>query len=251
MLTAALKQAGIFLTAIVAAAAIFLLIESGSPSFQRCIKEYEGTNQPASAEQSIEHPRIVVVRYGVCSGRFSDAHSGGITALASILIAAFTATLWITNGRQLRLARDEFNATHRPRIIVHTFEVAYEDHSVGAQFKVVNKGVSPATILTISDKIFATRALRQGVFLDTSTFANKILASGEPMDWGCKGDNLAFETEAVKMSKAPGDLKIWCIGKIIYADGEGRKRETGFCRSYDASGKRWVQEPESEYEYAY
>jgi len=37
-------------------------------------------------------------------------------------------------------------------------------------------------------------------------------------------------------------VKLWCIGRTIYEDNEGRRRETGFCRSYDVVGERWIKE---------
>jgi phosphatidylserine/phosphatidylglycerophosphate/cardiolipin synthase-like enzyme len=59
----------------------------------------------------------------LCVGRFLEAHNGAISAIAAGVIAWFTVTLSRSTRRlaqdsvaQIKLARDEFNATHRPRV---------------------------------------------------------------------------------------------------------------------------------------
>jgi hypothetical protein len=95
---------------------------TSSPFFQQCISEESGEH---SAKKN-SHIRQIVTAYVRCSGRFMDGHGVGLTAIASFIIAAFTATLWIATRQQgnltfesLKLAREEFISTHRPKIIVY------------------------------------------------------------------------------------------------------------------------------------
>jgi hypothetical protein len=52
-----------------------------------------------------------------------------LTALATIAIAWFTYTLKQSTDRLWRLGREEFLATHRPEIIIHSIEVATDASS--------------------------------------------------------------------------------------------------------------------------
>lgn len=97
----------------------------------------------------------------------ADSHNGLVTALATVFVAGFTWTLWRTGRRQgdlaqksIDLARDEFNATHRPRLFVHTAEVADkgsrrsrweegEDNTVQARtvVRIANGGEAPLRVV--------------------------------------------------------------------------------------------------------
>lgn len=181
-------------------------------------------------------------------------------------LAALTGTLTLaTIGLmsatffQIRLARKEFNATHRPEVIVHNFEVSREflgpdKEAICAQFVVANKGTADAIIQDIAGNIFLTKHLRPGVTMPSLGYQGRSLAAGEiisdvaiigtPMN----ASNLHFEAG---FGAAFSSFKLWCIGRIVYEDSEGRRRETGFCRSYEPDGGRWVREPQSDYEYTY
>jgi hypothetical protein len=75
-------------------AGLFGWIVSESPSFQSCI--YQNQEQPISKSLNDQNSTfITTIRvYVLCGEEFSDLHAGGITAVATIFIAAFTATLW-------------------------------------------------------------------------------------------------------------------------------------------------------------
>jgi hypothetical protein len=158
-------------------------------------------------------------------------------------------------------ARDEFNTTHRPELIVHDFEVARkpvekEGYALSAQFTVVNKGTANATIEEIKGRIFFAEYLRPGVSLKnvTGRYKGHPLAAGETLEnVGIALDPVAsagvdFESGFGTRDGPP----LWCIGRITYEDTvTKRRRETGFCRSYDFKGERWRREPQSEFEYSY
>ena len=261
MLTA-LRQTAIFLIAATAAVLIFVLVESFSPFFQRCLNAYSAHDQADRDDKHPEHPGTIVV-YAVCSGEFSDHHAGGLTALASILIAAFTATLWITTGRQLRLARDEFNATHRPHIKVLQFETVTEPkggvHLVSACITYVNRGVSPATITEIASAIVTNsdqNPLRpRAMFTHKQTMAKK-LPSGVHSSYMIPDEGI--DRDAHKRAHGTGPsgrgidgYVVHCIGYIEYIDAGSLKRQTGFCRRLSGDGTVWERADQPDYEYEY
>src|SRR6267154_4374112 len=106
-----------------------------SPSYKQCDaheKQYAATEKARNSQE--ERAR----RFVICEGAFVDANREAITAAATVAIAAFTLVLWLATSRQARLtaqtialARDEFNATHRPRIRVRhvTLDRLYDKDS--------------------------------------------------------------------------------------------------------------------------
>lgn len=246
----------LFAVLFVGGVSVFVWAITFSSSYQTCVAK-EHDRQTSQSEQGTFASIGILIR---CEAVPLDKHAGALTAIGTFVIAFFTLTLWAVTNNALRLARDEFNATHRPDIIVHNFEVSrdilHKGTAIGAQFIVVNKGTTEATILDIAGRIFMTDHLRPGSAMPSIGYTGHRLAGGEPIRdvaiFGTTADteaadfNSGFSTKSVA-----GGAKLWCIGRIAYADSKGRTRETGFCRSYEAEGKRWVREPESDYEYAY
>jgi hypothetical protein len=184
------------------------------------------------------------------------------TALATLAIAAFTLTLWLSTDGMLRitkesiqLAREEFVATHRPRIFV--WQVDFSDGSptesepITVAFRYVNGGDSTAYIHEIGVRLIPLEAplLRSGISfkpefieppitLESGSFEFKYLAPVDPSN--------PLITNALS-----GVHKLICVGYIVYKDGAGTIRHTGFCRQYDPSSKRWHNMDDAQYEYAY
>jgi len=182
-------------------------------------------------------------------------------------VAIFTAALALVTylmaraiTEQVRLARAEFNATHRPQIMVHGFDLSHEyrgdeGEAISADFVVVNKGTTDAILEDISGIIFAARHLRPGNEMRSLGHKGHVLTSGETLKGiGIDGTPASAHAAQIEFAHGYGETPrriLWCVGKIIYADRQGRKRETGFCRRYDPEGHRWLQEPNSDYEYSY
>ena len=169
-----------------------------------------------------------------------DARDTGAAALAA-------------SSEATNLARAEFNATHRPEIIVHTCESTTDSHAtgdgLGAQITIVNKGTSPAIVEKIEGKLFYAQELRPGTLLDDLGVTAKPLVAGGQFDMAILGEPGSAILPYLPVR--PGDAAFWCIGRITYTDTDRRKRQTGFCRSLDRKTMRWVREPNSDYEYAY
>jgi hypothetical protein len=110
-----------------------------------------------------------------------------------------------------KLARDEFVATHRPKIIVH-----------GMDAKLAGEG-----------------ELRH---------VNFRLPSGKN-GFAITSDEVNFVT-LVRSGRAGHDI-AFCVGVVVYRDTNGVERRTGFCRRYDSDRERWLKVEDQDYEYAY
>lgn len=196
-----------------------------------------------------------------------------VSAIAAAVIAWFTvklvrATTGMLNaaGEQARLtresidlARDEYLATHRPEIFIHTVEFAHDamEHSekttVGAQISYVNKGRNSATIVEIRGRITnRTFPLQSGImhWEQHVVPTEKILTGRRGYIRISSQIDPDFERIRQRSDTNPRGHVI-CIGCIVYEDDRGVRRETGFCRRLDAIAERWVPIENSEYEYAY
>jgi hypothetical protein len=95
-----LRQTLAPLLALFVCVAVFVWIESFSSSFQSCINE-QASHKGEQSTKEHNGSIAVVISYARCTGRFVNEHDGGITALATIIIAAFTGTIWAINWNQL------------------------------------------------------------------------------------------------------------------------------------------------------
>ena len=102
-----LRSASVFVVSIIILLAAFYLAErSLSPAFQGCMEKHQAADTNRIADDDITGRWIGLVENSIrCSGEFVEANSAAITALAAILVAALTATLWIATGRQAKLTR--------------------------------------------------------------------------------------------------------------------------------------------------
>ena len=108
------RQFLIFLLAVLIIVAVFVFGEwLLSPTFYQCISEGTSNNG-------------VIRAYAGCSGEFIETHYGAITALATIIIAAFTATLWYATNKQANLTRQAFIADKRAAVFASGFISVWE-----------------------------------------------------------------------------------------------------------------------------
>jgi hypothetical protein len=175
-----------------------------------------------------------------------------VTALATIVIAFFTATLWyVTRGtlqaaiESIELSRNEFLATNRPLLRVRYFKPSDGKHDarMDIRFTVVNVGKSAAHLLGSSLSI--------GYFLDRSLpapfYAAGLDVSGQRKFEIGASDEYIFTPPRPK-EDAPWPLHVY--GYLVYADGQGNTRTTAFCRRWHMNPGRFgvVDDPDYEYE---
>lgn len=219
------------------------------PSYQSCIAS-EHFDQAAQKQQGALRGVGILIR---CEAVLLNRNAGALTALGTFAIAFFTLTLWRVTNNAVRVARDEFNATHRPKIVClffEPFEGAGDDND-GVEITYVNAGTAPAIMLEIGWTIIATQNLRPGVIMESISLNRKTVAPGEK---GKRGIESLLATAIHVQAAHPeygGAPPFYCIGYIAYQDRAGARRETGFCRSFDLERKCWLGVPNSEYEYSY
>ena len=159
----------------------------------------------------------------------------------------------------IALARDEFFATHRPKLSVRALFViaAYADNCVSIHFSIYNSGDAPATI--DSFKFFAT--VRGGDSVQLLRF-----------ELGGEGPPFVIDIGEEKRLKVtadsghllfqymdPHNIQIWAPdgtdisfefrGDALFLDGAMKKRHCSFHRAYNFQTKRFSRIPDSEFEY--
>lgn len=85
----------------------------GSSSFQACIGQANSQNAQNKAEKYSSSVFFVARGYRDCLGNFADTNNAAITAVATLVIAVFTAILAVVTGRQARLTKETLIADKR------------------------------------------------------------------------------------------------------------------------------------------
>jgi hypothetical protein len=202
-----------------------------------------------------------------------DLHNGAVGAAATIAIAIFTYFLVKVTGTQARLtregldlARQEFIATHRPRVVARWFEIEQpiEGEVVKGHFTIVNTGITPAFVTRIGADAVSNR---DGQWLaDAPESAAKSLPkiirleSGEAAICPFASKHPLFEEPTMRETHggitmiqtwpAKPEVYLYVAGEIIYNDLSGIERHTGFLRRFDPRSNLFMPGEGSEYEYA-
>jgi hypothetical protein len=192
---------------------------------------------------------------------FLQSYGAAVTAIATVFIAIFTIVLAIVTNRQARLtrksidlARDEFLASHRPKIIVHSIEFRRipgeeEVARIGASILCFNEGRTLALNVEARGEILSTANLEFDVQRALiKTFPE--VASGKKLRFEVKSDYPLRDLVHREQQKLP---PMYCVGTVAYIDQNKTRRETGFCFFVvvDAHGERWKSAKSPEHEYAY
>jgi hypothetical protein len=180
-------------------------------------------------------------------------------ALFNLILAFSTVGLWVATislsragNNQIKLAREEFIATHRPKIKIHAVEItrreANEHIFIGASILAFNVGESVAKNVEVRGEIFMGPNFRIDVQRRIAKKFDEVL-SGQKLRAEITSD---WEVSYAAAGKRTGII-CYCIGWIAYWDENGQRRETGFCLEpeFGVGGDRWVSagKPEHEYEY--
>jgi len=233
---------------------VFVMVLSSDPSATYQICE---TNQYGKDSCSPHHLLYVIFWYG---GYVFNAST--ITAVATGAIGYFTYTLYTTSAEQARLTRDsidlaraEFIATHRPKIIVYGVDVKLPG-DVGnnrqVHFRYVNAGDTDALVTAIFSRIQVAQKDRPPAGLEL----HKHTVISSPILVKSGGHGIAITPDSVSFinlvrSGTAGSEIVFCVGVIVYRDKNDIERLTGFCRRYDAHSERWLQVADQDYEYSY
>jgi hypothetical protein len=153
------RQIALVIGAFIILVVVFVFLESTfSSTFQQCIAAHE-------AGTANDHPSvfgITVDAYFRCTGSFVKSYEAAIGALGTIIIAAFTATLWIATSRQAELTREAFIADKRAFVFASGISPFYEPDPATSHFNWriaptwQNSGDTPTRALRIyTDCVFS------------------------------------------------------------------------------------------------
>jgi hypothetical protein len=198
-----------------------------------------------------------------------------LTAISTATIALFTIVLVIVGyvqarlvrrtvdltRQELALARDEFLATHRPKIkIKHVWLTSPLQHTNPIIIKVVcvNAGTSSAILTEFA---WGVLVRTKEHFLPVNyEWKNKAVINRPELN---SGINYHLPGITYTLSKdqlaaiSSGHSKLYCIGYIHYADRLGNVRTTAFCRELQlgilAGSYRFIvpKDADPDYEYDY
>jgi len=218
-----------------------------------------------SAESAQERPEEVIARYNRYLAYFT-----AILAMATIGLGFGTIC-------QIRLARADFIATHRPKIrirrVVFKRANTFQSAAIGTTFEgimeVANIGSSRAIIkesdcrvlrtdrpLSLSDPYdieekpqeFAARAIEPGSAIRVNfESAINITKNTTGVFENTSADNIISDIAVVSDSRTK--LKIYVLGWVRYADENHIVRKTAFCRLYRESEGRFVRVYDRDFEY--
>ncbi len=129
------KQIAFMLVTVAVFITAFVLIErTFSPNFQQCIATHTDNKNDGTAKKNLSPLGTTVTSYVQCSGDFLAENGEAITALATIIIAAFTCTLWVATSRQAKLTREAFVADKRAFVFASGINALYEHDTNSGQF---------------------------------------------------------------------------------------------------------------------
>jgi hypothetical protein len=131
--------------------------------------------------------------------------------------------------------RDEFNATHRPKIrIKHVVlkKDIWQGEPIVIDVTCVNNGTANATLLQIGIDYFVVREERP---LPIRTAINAVRNYGARLEVGRNCLITDIDINRILSAEENADIqqnraRLYCVGYISYLDGGQRMRITGFCR---------------------
>jgi hypothetical protein len=165
-----------------------------------------------------------------------------------------TATAANAAEKATNLARQEFTATHRPKIIVYDVDVKLPGEASlrHVHFRYVNAGDTDAFVTSIASRVLWTSKSMVPANIEFSTHdaidAPIHVPSGNN-GFAITPDTVDFVT-LVRSGRGGHDI-AYCVGAIVYRDTNDIERRTGFCRRYDSERERWLKVEDADYEYAY
>jgi hypothetical protein len=121
------QQAGVLLTSLIIFLLALVFVErSFSPTFQQCVGASGSTDKADATKEKNTASTSVVYKYVGCTGVFLDESEGTVTAIATIIIAAFTCTLWLATSKQGELTREALIADKRAFVFPIGFKQLYD-----------------------------------------------------------------------------------------------------------------------------
>lgn len=230
--------------------AVIVIVIIGFTAHIGAIPEYQQIcGLDANGNQYNCHSYYIFIAAFLNASVFVGQYHDFIIAVSTIIIAFFTGTLWIATSRQgqiatesIRLAREEFISTHRPRIRVKHIWLTKEsnlwgDKDIAPELIFVNHGDSEGFITELRCNLLL---VSKSNFIERGILNNELPIPFEPPMRIAPGVTNVFSVEVVKAhleehdhwAIRKGTQVLYCIGDIEYRDGMGNPRKTAFCRRF-------------------
>jgi hypothetical protein len=223
-----------------------------SPQTIQTVIQYSGTtaeHRSASdqAAQEKEKTDEALARYTWWLTFFT-----GILAFATIGLGISTLGLYLAGERQLKLARNEFVSTHRPKLIIRQLQLdkLLPDQIVKVQLSIINIGETEATLRFIAAEIALwNRRYWEAPGIDpiAKPFGPKVIRNGQRIS-AVIVSRFKITAEQIKAAQQ-GNLIICAVGEFTYIDAIGTERRTGFRRNYDFSTDMFIASENIDQEY--
>lgn len=184
--------------------AVIAWVLLSSPFFQECIQQPQDYQPNNSLQGVATNFSIAFGTLGACVGRWIETNNNSINVIATVVIAAFTATLWITTHALWRVRTDAATAAkrtadaayldQRPWLTLRIEEITPLMHNsrgfhLAMRYEAENAGRTPAVDIKLSGEI---RPLPQGA--DIAQVMKSVIAQ---------------ESEPGSRSLGPSEKKRW------------------------------------------
>jgi hypothetical protein len=243
--------------------------------FQDCIASEKQRETPAQVKETtpeVAVSRVVVARMdAACALKSIYEYRDAVTAIATIFIALFTFTLWSATRNlwavtksAVDLARDEFNATHRPRIQIRNLVVAQGSSPtlfsaqapIRGQFFLTNTGEGKAFIsalgcwvhLETSGDFLPMRRPYEGQAPNIAIVPFSLIPGASEAIPFNSGDVTPPNGEiASSLSAGRGSTVLYVMGFVEFMDDSNFLRRHHFCRKWN-DRRRFVRVNDDDYE---
>ena len=232
-----LKSISIFVAAAIGIAATFWILEySFSNTFQTCIGKYTDAHREKAAEKNQPPvPAFLIFdSHARCTIRLLSHHHGVLTALATLLIAAFTAVLWWATERTAQ----NFTVTERAYVkMSHAspgliFDEAHECVWVALEIK--NSGKTPATITDVVVEFVQLPKDKSLPEVPVYTkLKNHMVSEGFLVAQDFYYATRPFSFKPIyRPVVTSGEERLWVYGYVDYRDQFGVCHRAGYARLY-------------------
>lgn len=180
-----------------------------------------------------------------------NAADTGSLFRATVVLAILAALQWVVmlwQGRwikkQVMLGREEFNASHRPRIKIRSINTVDIKHSQPpvVEIYVINTGSTTATIndvlFTFSPRNRSNKKIDVKLPSITQPYTGKPMPPGNWATIPITNDCVLKDDVQYGMGFGSEELCFW--GRIDYLDVNGISRHTGFFRVYNPDSHSFV-----------
>jgi hypothetical protein len=167
-----------------------------------------------------------------------------VLAILTLVLAVSTVFLWLATRGTLKLARAEFNASHRPKLIVRELMLlrgaGLEPTAEIVESYLICQLVSDGTLSPLQPIEGANPIGRETINPGAHIFREET-------------SNFSHRSIAINYMKSQhGQIHdhFFFRGFIIYQDRMGIRRRTAFSRAYDPEARRFRLSDDPDYEYA-